>query len=344
VLSLHPGPQLTISSDRGVETLHARHVLLCTGVRESSRVERLIGGTKPGGILTAGALQSMVYLKQLSPFRRPVILGSELVSFSSILTCRHMKIRPVAMIEPGKRPVARWPAALFPRLQGIPLFLNTEVVAVEGLRQVEAVIVQDGGGKRALDADGLIVSGRFRPEASLLKTSHLRLDPLTGGPEIDQYGRCSDPCFFAAGNLLRPAETAGWSWAEGRAVARTMHHSLVGQLPPQPDRCQLTMSGDALRFVVPQRIAPTTVKAALPELQIRVNRPLAGHLDFMHEGACIASVALKSRPERRITIDLDVIPVHIRGAVELTWRAAGRGEPREGESCSGRSSTGEPRQ
>ena len=33
------------------------------------------------------------------PFERPVIIGSELVSFSALLTCRHLGIRPVAMIE-----------------------------------------------------------------------------------------------------------------------------------------------------------------------------------------------------------------------------------------------------
>ena len=49
----------------------------------------------------AGALQAMVYLAGQAPFRRPVIVGTELVSFSALLTCRHAGIRPAAMIESG---------------------------------------------------------------------------------------------------------------------------------------------------------------------------------------------------------------------------------------------------
>lgn len=324
VKALHPGPRLTISSDAGIQTLQARHVLLCTGVRESTRVQRLIGGTKPGGVLSTGALQAMVYLKDHCPFKRPVILGTELVSFSAILTCRHSGIRPVAMVEPGTRPVARWPAAWFPKLLGIPLMLDTQVLAVEGHDQVEKVIVQSANGlTHELEADGLIVSGQFRPESSIIQVSHLKLDAGTGGPQVDQYGRCSDPDYFAAGNLLRPAETAGWSWAEGRAVARAMYSSLQGNMTMQQDRYQLTLGSDALRYVMPQRVAQATQKEdkpALPAFQIRVNRPVSGHIDFLHKGVCIATHAIKALPERRISIDLNRIPVDIQGEVELVIR------------------------
>ena len=46
------------------------------------------------------------------------------------------------------------------------------------------------------------------------------MDPGSRGPSIDQYGRCSDPAYFAAGNVLRAVETAGWSYAEGVGVGR----------------------------------------------------------------------------------------------------------------------------
>src|SRR3546814_11836007 len=63
-------------------------LLLATGVRETSRAARLIGGARPLGVVTTGALQSLVYLAGRRPFERPVILGTELVSFSALLTCR----------------------------------------------------------------------------------------------------------------------------------------------------------------------------------------------------------------------------------------------------------------
>ncbi|WP_319529929.1 FAD-dependent oxidoreductase [uncultured Cohaesibacter sp.] len=99
VTKLHPSGRLDIATDKGTSQIKAGRVVLCTGVRESSRSQRFISGDRVGGILSTAALQSLVYLKGIKPFARPVILGSELVSFSAINTCRHMGIRPIAMLE-----------------------------------------------------------------------------------------------------------------------------------------------------------------------------------------------------------------------------------------------------
>jgi NADPH-dependent 2,4-dienoyl-CoA reductase/sulfur reductase-like enzyme len=80
VLGVEAGPVLSLGTEAGVRRLAARRVVLATGVRETSRAARLIGGTKPGGVLSTGALQGLVYLNGQAPFRRPVILGTELVS------------------------------------------------------------------------------------------------------------------------------------------------------------------------------------------------------------------------------------------------------------------------
>ena len=106
VLALLPGGKLAITSDAGFGRLSARIVLLATGVRETTRAGRLIGGTKPAGVMNTGALQGLVYLAGQTPFRRPLILGSELVSYSALLTCRHAGIRPVAM--PASLVAWRW--------------------------------------------------------------------------------------------------------------------------------------------------------------------------------------------------------------------------------------------
>jgi hypothetical protein len=201
--------------------------------------------------MTTGALQGLVYGEGLRPFRRPAVLGSELVAFSAILTCRHAGIRPVALVEEGARVTARFPAALLPRVTGIPLLLSTRVASVEGRDRVESVVVEGPDGARRLDADGLIVTGRFRPEATLVQEGHLAIDPATGGPEIDEYGRTSDPAIFAAGNVLRPVETAGWCWEEGRRVGKAMAAALAGRLPaPAGSRIAL---GGRLRYAIPQR-------------------------------------------------------------------------------------------
>jgi len=302
VVSLLPGPRVAVTSNAGITEIDAKLVLLATGVRESSRAQRLIGGEKPGGVMSTGALQGLVYLEGRRPFRRPVILGTELVSFSAIMTCAHAGIRPVAMIEPDPRVTARWPAAVYPHLKGIPLHLSTVITSIEGRERVERVVIKGPKGESTIEADGVIVSGRFRPEATLLDGSDLIRDPATGGPVIDSFGRCSDPSYFAAGNLLRPVETAGWSWAEGVAVGQAMRAALAGRLP-QGDTYEVKLIGEALDWVVPQRVTgPDAV--AFDRLQLRVTRPVAGRLTVKVGGSEYASRRIDTRPERRITVPL----------------------------------------
>jgi thioredoxin reductase len=310
VTALHPGPAVSVTSDAGVQTITARAVLLATGGRETPRAARLIGGTKPGGVMTTGALQGLVYLNHRAPFRRPVILGTELVAFSAIMTCAHLGIRPLGMIESGSRTTARWPTGLYPRMRGMGLWLNTTLVVIEGQAQVTGVVLRGPEGERHVATDGVIVSGQFRPEANLLAQSHLATDPATGGPEVDQHGRLSDPTFFAAGNLLRPVETAGWCWAEGRAVASSIAAAIAGVLSPPTDR-RITLRGDALRYVVPQRAGGG---GPLDLLQLRVARAARGRLSLRVNGAEVASRALSALPERRITLPL---PPGTTGAVEI---------------------------
>ncbi|MDX5349215.1 MAG: FAD-dependent oxidoreductase, partial [Paracoccaceae bacterium] len=136
VTALLPGGRVEVTDEAGPATLSAKAVLLAMGVRETSRAARLIGGEKPGGVINTAALQGLVYLNRQRPFRRPVILGTELVSFSALLTCRHAGIRPVAMVEPGSRITAWGASRWLPRVLGVPLRLQTEIARIRGRTRV----------------------------------------------------------------------------------------------------------------------------------------------------------------------------------------------------------------
>lgn len=308
VTALHEGPRVEITSDSGTGGIAARIVLLATGIRETTRAGRLIGGTKPGGVMTTGALQGLVYGAGMRPFRNPVILGTELVAFSALLTCRHAAIRPVAMIEDAPRVTARSPARWLPRVLGVPLWLSTELVAIEGGARTEAVILRAGGAERRVAADGVVTTGRFRPEATLVRESHLVLDGHTGGPEIDEFGRTTDPAIFAAGNVLRAVETAGWCWEEGRRVARAMAAALRGELPVR-GAARIAVSG-AVSYAVPQRRAGGAYPA-FDRLQLRAGQTTRGRLSLRANGHEVAGRRLDARPERRLLLPLppeDVAP------------------------------------
>ncbi len=307
VAGLEPGGVLSLRTPEGPERLRARRVLLATGARETPRSARLLPGSRPLGVMNTGALQAMVYLKNLIPFRRPVIVGTELVSFSSLLTCRRAGIRPVAMIEENPRPTVRWPLHYGARLFGVPLRLGVRLTDIRGRERVRAVRLRGGDGREEeIACDGVLLTGRFTPESALARISHLAIDPGTGGPEVDQFGRCSDPAFFAAGNLLRPVEVSGWCWREGEAAAHALFADLAGGLPPAEAHARIRAAAP-LRFVMPQRIVPAQAGGAsgLWHLQLRVSRPAAGRLTLTDGERLLYARRLRAIPEQRILVPLE---------------------------------------
>ncbi len=242
VTMLNPEGGLNLTSPEGTKQLTAKRVLLATGIRETPRSARLVSGSRALGICTTGALQSMVYLKNRIPFRRPIVIGTEIVSFSALLTCRSAGIQPVAMLEEKVRPNVRWPIFQLTRWLGVPLLLQTKIVTILGKERVEAVEVSDENGQvHKIICDGVLFTGQYTPESSLARISHLELDPKTNSPVVDQFGRCSDPAYYAAGNMVQPhldqakvpifysaenlpnpVEDAGKCWFQGRSVAKNI--------------------------------------------------------------------------------------------------------------------------
>lgn len=305
VVEAQPAGLLTLSTPMGTSQIAARRVVYATGLRETPRSARLISGARVQGVVNTGALQSMVYLRQRRPFARPVIVGSELVSFSALLTCRHAGIHPVAMIEAGPRATARWPSSLFARVAGNKLLTETRLLEIKGETIVEEVLVEGPDGKvRSIDCDGVILAGQFTPEAALARCGHLNIDPGTGGPRVDQWGRCSDPSYFATGNILRPVETAGRCWAEGRKTGHWVAKDLAGQLPEPEEPLCIVISDARLKYAMPQLICKDCGATGMSAVQMRVTEPVSGTLVARTKAGPVWRRALKTRPERRLNVPI----------------------------------------
>lgn len=310
VTSFEKGGLLTLSTKQGIASLQAKKVVLSTGIREKPRSARLVTGQRPLGIITAGALQSMVYLGNNKPFEKPVIIGSELVSFSSVATCKHAKIKPVAMIEENARATAWSLLAWYPRLFGVTFLSRTRLLEIHGKKRVTGVTVINSAGKhKDIDCDGVIFSGQFIPEASLAYVGHLAVDAHTGGPVVDQFGRCSDPDYFASGNVLRPVETAGWCWKEGVEIAANIAKSL--KHTPLLKHVSIEIDSPIIKYCVPQSISlGKSIEAIV--LQIRVTKPVKGRLRISTKsGAELCSKNISGLPERRILISLSKADVSL---------------------------------
>ncbi len=309
VTAISPGGEVdTLHPETGPGRIAGRAVLLAFGVRETPRSTRLVSGERPWGVTTTGALQQFVYLAGIQPFRRAVVVGSELVAFSALLTLRHGGMSAAAMIEAGPRITARRPGDWIARLLlGVPVLTETNLLAIHGGSMVEAVEVERAGRRLAIACDGVVFTGQFRPETAILAQSHLAVDPGTHGPAIDQYWRASDPQFFVAGNLLRPVETAGVAWAEGRAAADAIAASLIGNLPA-PNR-EIALSSEApLKYVYPQRLALPLGEVSPLMLKARVSRSVRGRIRLMADGRERWSRPMTALPERRLSFPPSKLP------------------------------------
>jgi NADPH-dependent 2,4-dienoyl-CoA reductase/sulfur reductase-like enzyme len=200
VVELGKDGKLRVHGSTGISEMKARHVLIATGTRETPRSARFVSGSRPQGVMNTGALQQHVYIYHNKPFERPVIIGSELVSFSALLTCRHLGIRPVAMIEENARISAQRPGGLIARFAfGVPVRTSA----------VEAVDIERRGKRERIACDGVIFTGLFRPETALF--------PAGLPPEK----------FSSAGNVSGPLKTSGECWLQGVAAAEDIARRLA---------------------------------------------------------------------------------------------------------------------
>lgn len=221
VTGLGPDGMVEVSSPQGHYRIQAERILVATGIYEKSSAARLVPGGRPFGLLTTGALQRFAYLHGCVPCRAPVVVGTEIVAYSTILTLRHFGGKPVAFIDSSQKLRTSEFVALGAKFVfGIPTFTGTGIVSIDGEERVRAVTVETAKGKKTLSCDGVIFSGDWVPEATLIRASQIAIDPMTSGPVIDSEFRTQDPRIFAAGNVLRSARPAGACALEGRAAAR----------------------------------------------------------------------------------------------------------------------------
>ncbi|MBL8046115.1 MAG: NAD(P)/FAD-dependent oxidoreductase [Anaerolineales bacterium] len=214
------------TSPSGVREVEARAVLLATGCRERPRSARLVPGTRPQGIFTTGSLQRFVYEQHLPVGRRAVIVGAELVSLSAVLTLQHARVAVPFMLTELPQPQiyfpftpARWLfAEVLARTQILP---NVRVTQIFGRQRVEGVEITHPatGQTQLLECDTVVFTGDWIPEHELARLGGLVMDVGTRGPQVDAAFRTSRRGVFAAGNLLRGAETADTSALEGRRAA-----------------------------------------------------------------------------------------------------------------------------
>jgi pyruvate/2-oxoglutarate dehydrogenase complex dihydrolipoamide dehydrogenase (E3) component len=302
VTRIGQGGEVTASTRDGEIVLTPGRILLATGIRERARAARMIAGDRPNNVLTTGALQRLIAEGSRLPFRRPIIIGTEMVSFSAALSLRDHGIRPVAMIEAGERVVTIGPGKLFAQtILGIPILCGHRLVSINAAphdpSRLESVTIETAGSRRAIGCDAVIFTGDFVPEASLLADRAELLSAGSAGPAVDQYWRTENPLIYAAGNVLRSVETAAWSAREGAAAADAIADHLGER---QAGRRIPIETADPIRLVVPGALTLPASALGPLQMQVRMTRTAMGRFLLAADGKEIwRSSRVTMRRERR---------------------------------------------
>ena len=321
-LAIRPGPIVDlVGPECGVVSVSARAVIVATGIRERPRGARLIPGRRPErGVLTTGQLQQMVTRGVKLPGRRMVVVGTEHVAYSVLLTARHAGHKVVAMIELGDRPSSYAVLAAVTRhVARIPIHLSARIVDILGDRQVEAVEIDGPAGRRAIACDSVVFSGDFVPDAALARASGIAIDPRTHGPQIDQFGRTSMHGVFAAGNVLRAVETSGFAAIEGARVGAAAAVFLRDptQWRVQPRTIRVSPE---FAYLVPQCWSAGSDTLTPVPFSLRVNKDLGASRVAMKIGDTVVwqGIAKTLRRHRRIRLSPAVLSTHATADAPLT--------------------------
>lgn len=332
VMDLTPSLKVYATNSRaGYLELQAKSVVLAMGCRERTRAQILLPGDRPSGVFTAGCVQRLVNVEGFMPGRKFVILGSGDIGMimARRLTLEGAKVERVVEILPFLTGLKRNYVQCLQDF-GIPLQIGTTVKRVIGRKRVEAVeIVQVGdnlapiqGTEETIECDTLLLSVGLIPENELSRKAGVELDPLTGGPVVDENMATSVPGIYAAGNVVTIYDLVDYVSMAGMTAGRSAAKFAKGGTAAS-GRKVTVKAGANVRVVTPQELSLTGGEV---RLELRVAKPIESKVAFdVVAGARVAKTFTHkyARPAEMITLKLDAAELAeaLGGSSEVEVRA-----------------------
>jgi NADPH-dependent 2,4-dienoyl-CoA reductase/sulfur reductase-like enzyme len=269
------------SEQQGMMKIQAKAIVLAMGCRERTRSQAFIYGTRPSGVLTAGAVQRYINIEGFLPGRRAVILGSGDIGLimARRMTLEGMDVEGVYEIMPSLGGLRRNVVQCLNEYN-IPLHLSTTVTWIHGRERLEGVTVAEvdesrtpiPGTERHIDCDLLVLAVGLIPENELSIQAGVQLHPVTKGPLLDESLMTSVDGIFAAGNVAAVFDLVDYVSQTGELAARGAARYIRGSLDTASAYTQIT-PGANVSFVLPQRVRYANVDEKLP-IYLRVGKPM----------------------------------------------------------------------
>jgi len=238
-----------------------------------------IPGTRPAGILTAGAAQAYMNLMGCSVGKRAVILGSGDVG---LIMARRLTLEGTEVLACLE--INSVPGGLPRNIQqclldfDIPLMLNRTVTEIRGegrLSQLVSMAVDQDlrpipGSEIVFDCDTLLLSVGLIPENELSFLAGIPLDARTGGAMIYENHETAVPGIFACGNVLQVHDLVDYVTEEsartGAAAADYVLRGSTAATETLP-----VVNGQNVRQVVPMQLRKHNVDRGVT-LSLRVEK------------------------------------------------------------------------
>jgi thioredoxin reductase len=263
VTEITPERQIkAVSRKAGYVTFTPGSIVLAMGCRERARGAIGIPGTRPAGIFTAGTAQRFVNVEGFVPGKKIVILGSGDIGMimARRLTLEGASVEAVVEMLPYTGGLIRNEVQCLHDFD-IPLLLKHTVTQIHGEQRVEAVTIARldddnipvAGTERIIECDTLLLSVGLIPENELSQMAGVKIDPVTGGPVVDETRQTSVPGIFAGGNVVHVhdlVDNVSWeSELAGESAARFASGVSVAE-----GKIRLK-AGSNIRYIVPQTIS-----------------------------------------------------------------------------------------
>ena len=300
------GTRITAMTANKLIRINAKAVILSMGCRERSRGNIRIPGDRPAGVFTAGTAQRIINIDGYIPGKKVVILGSGDIG---MIMARRLTLEGadiVCMVE------------LLPFIGGlirnevqclrdfnIPVYTSHTITKIIGKNRVEKIIISEigkdnkplPGTEKEFEADTLLLSVGLIPENELSIMAGVQLNPLTGGPLVNDLWQTNVSGLFAGGNVVHVHDVADYVTESSEIAANNAVKYINGQLKPQ--RNIAVKAGENIRYVVPNNIVSSRqpvsfflrVSWPLKDATIRIGRLASKKYDFV-------------RPSEQIRIDI----------------------------------------
>ena len=278
VLEITKGRQVhCINSKNGYQILNAGAIVLAMGCRERTRGAISIPGTRPAGILTAGAAQRYVNIEGHMVGKRVVILGSGDIGLimARRMTLEGAKVLACVELMPYSGGLQRNIVQCLNDFD-IPLYLSHTIIDIQGKNRVEGVTVAKVGADRKpipgteiqFDCDTVLLSVGLIPENELTRTAGIEMDPRTNGAVVFKNMETSENGIFDCGNVVHVHDLVDFVTGESQRAGKAAADFVQGGEKSR-ENCIELETNEFVNYTVPQKIRRDAEKA---EIFFRVRR------------------------------------------------------------------------